>query len=41
MQLDPLPPPPIDYVVLRLVDYEEVVTVSLRPKHTYFFVCNT
>ena len=28
-------------MVLGLVEYEEVVTVSLRPTHTYFFVCST
>ncbi len=27
--------------MLGLVEYEEVVTVSLRPKHTYFCVCST
>jgi hypothetical protein len=32
-------PPPIPYVVLGLVEYEEVVTtLSLRPKHIDFFV---
>ncbi len=29
--------PPIHYVVLELFEYEDVVTVSLRPKHTYFW----
>ncbi len=37
MQLDQRPPA-IHYVVLGLAEYEEVVTVSLRPKQTFLCV---